>query len=190
MNLADVLHCCIIFSTFQDRAWPCRCRGDIWRQYVSFITFEWDGRRPAGVVFAIPPHKKVLVQALTVLRACWFTDVHNCLVIVLWPVSERLLHFAPFLSLFPSCCVMLSKYLSSLACSLSRGSEQRLGLTVGSLFQQKLLLTSLRKQNWALRLKAPKSVQPVGFGVFSLSDRYLSKCVIPAEEISRTPVNY
>lgn len=38
----------------------------IWRPSVSFITSDWDGKRPAGVVFAAPPHKKVLVQALTV----------------------------------------------------------------------------------------------------------------------------
>lgn len=58
-------HCCIIFPHFKIEHDHVDAE-IIWRQYVSFTTSDWDGKRPARVVFATLAHKKVLVQALTV----------------------------------------------------------------------------------------------------------------------------
>lgn len=101
-------HCCIIVSTFQDRAWLCRSQDYLKTVCFFYYTWlRWKKTCRGGFCYPTQPTRRYWCRHLTVLRACCFTDVHSCLVIVLWPVSERLLHFAPFLSLFPFRCVML-----------------------------------------------------------------------------------
>lgn len=87
MDLDYVLPLLYYFSTFQDIAWPCICKG-----YIKIIYFFYDiwvrSKKicKVSLCYPIPQEGTSAVTRLS-LRAYYFIDVYSCSVIMLWPVS-------------------------------------------------------------------------------------------------------
>lgn len=140
--------------------------------------------------FLLPhPTRRYWCRHWLCLRACCFTDVHSCLVIMVVASIWKTTAFCTFSLPLPIllCCVI--KVLSSLACSLSRGSEERLGLTLGCLFQHKLANLS-QKAELGSEVKSPKICAPSRVWVFSILDGSLRNFFSWNNTFAKTSVNY